>query len=72
MFDDGASPEEIVEQYNALQLDDVYAVITYYLSHANEVREYFAGIHSNGKQAYHTAQDAFPATLRTKLKMALT
>jgi uncharacterized protein (DUF433 family) len=30
-FRDGASPEGIVESYDALNLADVYAVITYYL-----------------------------------------
>ena len=38
MFDHGASPEEIVEEYDSLQLDDVYAVVTYYLRHEEDVR----------------------------------
>ena len=38
-FETGASAEEIAEDY-PLQLDDVYAVITYYLRHREEVREY--------------------------------
>ena len=37
MFDEGATPEEIVEQFDTLKLDDVYAVITYYLRHRDEV-----------------------------------
>ncbi len=33
VFDLGASPEEIVQQFPALGLADVYAVIGYYLHH---------------------------------------
>ena len=38
-FETGASAEEIAEDY-PLRLDDVYAVITYYLRHQEEVRAY--------------------------------
>ena len=38
-FETGASPEEITDDY-PLQLDDVYAVITYYLRHREEVQAY--------------------------------
>lgn len=41
-FDTGASPEEIAQDFPVLQLDDVYAVITYYLRHRNEVAAYRA------------------------------
>ena len=33
----GASPEEIAQDFPVLHLDDVYAVITYYLRHRDEV-----------------------------------
>lgn len=36
----GASPQEIVQMYPALDLGDVYAVIAYYLAHPPEVDEY--------------------------------
>jgi len=36
----GHSPEEIVENFDALDLADVYAVISYYLNHRDEVEEY--------------------------------
>lgn len=39
-FNDGATPEEIVQQYPTLNLADVYAVITHYLQHRSEVEEY--------------------------------
>ena len=39
-FHDGATPEEIVEQYPAIGLDHAYAVIGYYLRHQPEVDAY--------------------------------
>ena len=41
-FEEGATAEEIVQQYPSLQLGDVYAIISYYLSHQEPVREYMA------------------------------
>lgn len=41
-FQEGASPEEIVLQYSALSLADVYLVIGYYLNHRAEVDQYLA------------------------------
>ncbi|SRR5260370_1744046 len=37
---DGATPETIVQWFESLQLADVYAVISYYLNHSEEVKEY--------------------------------
>lgn len=39
-FNDGATPEEIVQQYPTLNLTDVYPVVSYYLQHRPEVEEY--------------------------------
>lgn len=41
-FQDGATPETIVQRYSALALPDVYAVIAYYLRHRDEIEEYLA------------------------------
>ena len=41
-FQDGATPETIVQRYSTLELPDVYAVLAYYLRHSNEVQEYLA------------------------------
>jgi uncharacterized protein (DUF433 family) len=41
-FQDGATPETIVQRYSTLALADVYAVIAYYLRHRSEVDEYLA------------------------------
>ena len=41
-FQDGATPEVIVQRYSTLNLSNVYAVIAYYLRHPHEVDEYLA------------------------------
>jgi uncharacterized protein (DUF433 family) len=41
-FQDGATPETIVQRYSTLKLPDVYAVIAYYLRHPSDVEEYLA------------------------------
>ena len=42
-FHDGASAEEIAEEYGSLDLADVYQVIGYYLKNEAEFREYLKG-----------------------------
>jgi uncharacterized protein (DUF433 family) len=39
-YEDGATAEQIVLQYDSLRLPDVYAVIGYYLDNRTEVEEY--------------------------------
>lgn len=39
-FQDGASPESIVNRYDTLSLSDVYSTIGYYLRHMNAVEVY--------------------------------
>ena len=39
-YREGATPETIVRWFDSLQLADVYAVISYYLKHKDEVEEY--------------------------------
>jgi uncharacterized protein (DUF433 family) len=39
-FQDGASPETIVQRYPTASLADVYAVVAYYLRHRPEVEDY--------------------------------
>lgn len=38
----GSTPEEIARHYPALQLADVYAVMTYYLRHRDDVEAYLS------------------------------
>jgi uncharacterized protein (DUF433 family) len=39
-FQDGATPESIVQRYSSLRLPDVYATIAYYLRHPSEIEKY--------------------------------
>lgn len=39
-FEEGATPEEIVQQYPTLDLAAIYSVISYYLQNRAEVEEY--------------------------------
>lgn len=39
-FDAGRTPEEIIQSYDTLHLDEVYAVLAYYLAHRTEVDAY--------------------------------
>jgi uncharacterized protein (DUF433 family) len=70
MWLDGAAPEEIVEQYDVLQLDDVYAVMTFYLRHQAEVDRYLAQQRAASEAAHEAVQEKFPTALRDKLLKA--
>ncbi|NER24723.1 MAG: DUF433 domain-containing protein [Symploca sp. SIO1C2] len=39
-FQDGASPESIVQRYTSLSLSEVYTTIGYYLRHQQEIDSY--------------------------------
>ncbi len=39
-FQEGLTAEEIAQQYPSLSLSDVYAVLSYYLNHQDEVESY--------------------------------
>ncbi|HJQ35041.1 MAG TPA: DUF433 domain-containing protein [Pyrinomonadaceae bacterium] len=39
-FDEGATPEEIAQNFPTLDLADIYAVVSYYLQNRAEVEEY--------------------------------
>ncbi len=41
-FRNGATPEQIVQDYDSVSLSDIYATITYYLHHQREVEQYLA------------------------------
>ena len=57
-FEDGATPEGIVQSYDTLQLADVYAVLTWYLRHRAEVEAY---LHMRAEAA-----DAIRRTIEAK------
>jgi uncharacterized protein (DUF433 family) len=70
MFDNGASPEVIVEEYDALSLADVYAVATYYLRNRETVRTFLREQASESDAARESAETEFPSSLREKLLRA--
>jgi uncharacterized protein (DUF433 family) len=40
LYEDGLTPEQILDEFDTLRLDDVYATITYYLRHRADVAGY--------------------------------
>jgi uncharacterized protein (DUF433 family) len=41
-FQDGSTPEAIIQRYPSVTLPDVYAVIAYYLRHREDIEAYLA------------------------------
>jgi len=70
MFDHGASPEEIAQEYDSLSLPDVYAVLTYYLRNRDAVTALLAKQVAESDEAGKSAEAAFPNHLREKLLRA--
>ena len=59
-FHDGATPEEIVQQYDTLSLADVYAVISYYLEHQSDLDSYLAARHTHREQLRQEIETRHP------------
>jgi uncharacterized protein (DUF433 family) len=55
-FNEGESPESIVQSYTTLQLADVYAVLAYYLRHRAEVDEYLRWREQKGEEIQRQIQ----------------
>jgi uncharacterized protein (DUF433 family) len=56
----GESPEQIVENFDTLDLADVYAVVSYYLYHRTEVEEYMAQNQQEGGRLRAEQERRFP------------
>jgi uncharacterized protein (DUF433 family) len=56
-FQDGATPETIVQRYATLSLPDVYAIIAYYLRHRSEVEHYLAQRERKAEEVQQRIQD---------------
>ena len=59
-FQDGATPETIVQQFPTLALSDVYAVIAYYLRHRGEIEAYLAERQELAQQVRERIEAAQP------------
>jgi uncharacterized protein (DUF433 family) len=67
-FQDGLAAEEIAEQYPALSLGQIYAVIGYYLDHQAEVHAYL-GAREDRAHAVRQANERLfsPVGIRARL-----
>lgn len=70
MHDAGAAPQEIVEEYDSLTLDQVFGVIFYYLRHKDEVKAYLEKRKKDSEARQADKDAAFPPKLREKLVRA--
>lgn len=59
-FQDGATPEVIVQQYPTLKLADVYAVVAYYLQHQAEIEAYLAEREAMAQEVRQRIESAQP------------
>ena len=60
-FQEGATPESIVESYDGLALADVYAVLSYYLSHTAEIDAYLRRRDVEAQEVRHRIEAAQPS-----------
>jgi len=71
-FQQGATPEDIVDQFPSLVLADVYEVIAYYLRHRGEVDAYLAQRDRQCRETVEQLQREFPASpLQQRLRARL-
>lgn len=67
-FNDGATAEEIAQQYPAVSLADVYAVIAYYLKRRSEVEPYLGQRRQYAEQVRIENETRFrPTEVRKRL-----
>jgi len=70
-YDAGATAEEIVQQYPAISLADVYSVIGYFLHHPEEVGAYLTRRRQEAAGVAEEVERRFPANgLRERLMRA--
>lgn len=68
----GSTPEQIAEDYSSLDTADVYAVITYYLRHRDEVEAYLARRRKEADRVRREIEERHPSTgLRERLERRL-
>lgn len=67
-YEDGATVEEIVQNFDTLHLADVHAVIAYYLRHRLEVEEYLHQRQERAEEIRQQNEARFPSQgLRERL-----
>lgn len=63
LFDQGASAEEIALRFDALTLAEVYASLSFYLSHREQVLQYLAEQRQASEQARRQAEQRLPVSV---------
>jgi uncharacterized protein (DUF433 family) len=67
-FEEGASPEEIYQQYPSVSLADVYVVIAFYLDRREEVDAYLKTLRQHEEQVIEQIKSRSPlAEIRRRL-----
>jgi uncharacterized protein (DUF433 family) len=68
-FQDGATPETILQRYPTLSLSDIYAVVAYYLRHPNEIDDYLTRRENQAVEMQQHAKNTQPdlSTMRARL-----
>lgn len=68
VFQRGATAEEIVQQFPSVDLADVYAVISYYLRHQEEVQAYMDERASQARNVQNQIESTYDASsIRSRL-----
>ena len=60
-FQNGCTPEAIQDKYSSLAITDIYAVITYYLRHREEIETYLAERRLQIEEAEREIEARFPS-----------
>lgn len=63
-FQEGFSPEEIMQDYPSLSLEQVYATITYYLHNQADVEAYLARLEAWAEQRRQEREEDLPPVVR--------
>lgn len=66
-YQQGATPETIIDYYPTLSLDDVYLAIGYYLRHRDKIENYLDEQKKEAHQAQHDHEALYPPTLTREI-----
>ncbi|MGH8245396.1 MAG: DUF433 domain-containing protein [Gammaproteobacteria bacterium] len=67
-FQEGATPEEIYQEYSSVSLADVYTVIAFYLGHRDETDAYLETVREQEAQVIEQIKSRSPlAEIRRRL-----
>jgi uncharacterized protein (DUF433 family) len=67
-YKQGATAEQIQEDFPTLALRDVYGVLAYYLGHAEAVEDYLRERRQGAAEIRRTLESEFPSALRESIR----